>query len=284
MNDYVHQIDDREARQIRRFLRGLVWGVLGFVLLIVLAYLTADRWLLLISPESERRFIEPYVELARDNVLQTGDLELEAYVAGLADELADQMHIPDGLKLDVQLIKSEQANAVTTLGGYIFVTDGLLKVLDNENSLAMVLAHEIAHAGERHPLLGTGRGMLIALLISALSGSNPTPATVGDLGSQLMLYSYGRDQEEAADHLALAALHSRYGHVGGAKQLFEYFAGADEGGEVERRTSDVDELFSTHPNLTRRIDYIDAATRQQGWQAGVVTAYPEAVEERIRQL
>ncbi|CAN0527769.1 unnamed protein product, partial [Scytosiphon promiscuus] len=111
MNDYVRQIDDREARQIRRFLRGLVWGVLGFVLLIVLAYLTADRWLLLISPESERRFIEPYVELARDNVLQTGDLELEAYVAGLADELADQMHIPDGLKLDVRLIKSEQANA-----------------------------------------------------------------------------------------------------------------------------------------------------------------------------
>ena len=266
---------------------GCVWGVLAFVGLIIVAYITADRWLLLISPESEKRFIKPYVELARDGLLERSDAELETYVADLSDDIAEIMDVPDEIVLEVRLIEGEMANAVTTLGGYIFVTEGLLKTLDNENSLAMVLAHEIAHASERHPLLGAGRGMLIGLLISSLSGSNPTPAALGDMGSQLMLYRYSRTQEEAADMLALRALKDFYGHVGGATQLFERLEenlGEEQSLEAMLASESESELFSTHPNLGRRVGYIEATAEQEGWPVYEVTPYPAAIAERIKTL
>ena len=285
VDEYVHKISDSEDLRIQRFLKGMVWGVLAFLGLIVAAYVTADRWLLLISPESEKRFIEPYIELARSNFLTPGDEALEAYVADLSAELTTTMQVPEGLMMEVRLIQSDTANAVTTLGGYIFVTEELLLQLDNENSLAMVLAHEIAHAAERHPLLGTGRGMLIALVISTLSGSNPTPATIGDLGSQLMLNRYSRGQEEEADLIALRALQDYYGHIGGATQFFERMQ-QQSGGEEDlvEFTSPETELFSTHPNLDRRIEYIEATAAREEWQGLAVTPYPPSIEAQLKKL
>jgi len=41
-------------------------------------------------------------------------------------------------------------NAFCTPGGYIYIYTGLLKFVDNEATLAAVIAHEIAHAERRH--------------------------------------------------------------------------------------------------------------------------------------
>jgi len=55
----------------------------------------------------------------------------------------------------------------------------------------VVLAHEIAHAKNRDPLLGAGRDILLQLLMSSLSGGGIDPSTV-DAGSNLMLNTYSR--------------------------------------------------------------------------------------------
>ena len=157
--DYVHQISDAESGRIQRFLYIILGATIAFFVLIVMAIVTADSWLLLISTESEKRFIDPYIELAEDNLLQSGSTDLQVYVDQLANNLIAEMDVPKDIQLSFQVIKGETINAFTTLGGYIFVTDGLIGALDNENSLAMVLAHQIAHAKQRDPLLGTGRGI-----------------------------------------------------------------------------------------------------------------------------
>jgi predicted Zn-dependent protease len=270
MSEYVHQITPEETAHIERFMFLSAVSVAAFVVLTIAAIVTIDRWLVLISPASERRFIEPYVTWAHQHLLDPAEPALQAYVSGLAQQVSMEMDINKNLVLEIRVVKGDAVNAFTTLGGYIFVFEGLLLALDNENSLAMVLGHEIAHAVNRDPLLGTGRGMLLQLMLSSLSGGSVDPSTI-EFGSDLMLNTYSRDQEQAADLLALTALQRQYGHVGGATQLFAVLS---EYGD-EPQTTDI---LSSHPNPGARIDYLNVMTNEKGWVERTTQPYPAAIQ------
>jgi predicted Zn-dependent protease len=275
MTDYVHRISDEERERIRRFVRmGAAITVL-FVALVFVAVLTARHWATLISPDSERQFVRPHVAWLHRHVLDESDPVLQDYVAGLGAELAADMGVRDDMELEFLVIEGSTINAFTTLGGYIFVFDGLVRELDGENGLAMVLAHEIAHAINRDPLTAASRGILIQVLLSALSGNRGVdPASAGELGSELMLGIYSREQEEEADQVAMEALYRRYGHVGGATQLFEtleYYYGEDE----------VPEILSSHPDTGDRIDALRRYADEHGWHAEPTNAYPEEIRDLV---
>jgi predicted Zn-dependent protease len=276
MTEYVHRIDADEHARIARFLRAFAIGVVLFVLLMIALFVTADRWLRLISIESERRFIEPYVSLLVESEWIDSDPVLQSYVNDIVQEINAGLdnHWDDDFKLRVYVIDSDLINAFATLGGYIFVFDGLLEAVDNENSLAMVLGHEVAHVHHRDPLLGTGRGMLIQLAISALSGNGMDP-TAANVSSEVILMSYSREQELAADELALQLLHERYGHVGGATRLFDIINDDAESSELE-------EFLSTHPDTDARIERLQALTAENGWTTNQSVPYPADVQSALR--
>jgi predicted Zn-dependent protease len=273
MTDYVHDISDEESAKIASFLRWLAFGTALFVLLIVALFITADGWLRLISPQSERRFIEPYIEWSRENLLFESEPELQAYVESITNDLYARLDTDERQMLEVQVVRGDTINAFATLGGYVFVFEGLLRAVDNENSLAMVLAHEIAHVHNRDPLLGTGRGMLLELAISSLSGSGVNPRGM-DASTDVMLNTYSRDQELAADEIAVSLLQQKYGHVGGASRLFEIID--DDENEVESA-----EFLSTHPDIDARIENIEALSAEHGWDAAETVAYPPEVQEAL---
>ena len=58
---------------------------------------------------------------------------------------------------------SDTVNAFATLGGHVVIYRGLLEKLPNENVVAMVVAHEIAHIKHRDPVAALGRGVAITL-------------------------------------------------------------------------------------------------------------------------
>jgi predicted Zn-dependent protease len=72
-----------------------------------------------------------------------------AYVNKVGRGLVPYSNRPD-IKYRFAILDSDDINAYSCPGGYIFVTRGLLKSLNNEAQLAGVLAHEIAHVSERH--------------------------------------------------------------------------------------------------------------------------------------
>ena len=185
------------------------------------------------------------------------------------------MDVPADLDLTFHVIEGETVNAFTTLGGNIFVFDGLMLELDDENSLAMVLGHEIAHAVNRDPLSTMGRGILLQILITSLSGNGGIdPSTTSELGFDLMLNAYSREQEEDADELAVIALHRQYGHVGGATDLFETLN--ESYGDEEPP-----ELFSSHPDTDDRIEMIRDIAKERGWGFEATNPYPDAVVEAL---
>ena len=76
---------------------------------------------------------------------------LQKYVATLGRAIADVSDRPD-IEYYFAVLNSEHPNAFATPGGYVFISLGLLRLMENESQLAGVLAHEISHITHKHAL------------------------------------------------------------------------------------------------------------------------------------
>ena len=101
--------------------------------------------------------------------------QLNRYLNLVGKNLAAQSARPT-LEWTFGVIDSDAVNAFSTPGGYVLVTRGLLRKIDNEAQLAGVLGHEIAHVTERHALNAYRR-------IKALECS----AAVGGAGAEMLV-------------------------------------------------------------------------------------------------
>jgi len=176
----------------------------------------------------------------------SGNKDVEQYLQSLADKLAEAQALPADMSVTVHYIESDEINAYATLGGHILINSALLARCEDENTLAMVLAHEIAHIKYRHPIVALGRGFTVSVAMLSVLGisdskfSNQIISYFG-LATQLV---FSRDHELQADLTALETLQSVYGHVDGADRLFELLDDADH--------NPLNQLFSTHPLTEQR--------------------------------
>jgi predicted Zn-dependent protease len=75
--------------------------------------------------------------------------KLNNYVNKIGRGLAQFANRPE-IEFKFAVIDSESINAFAAPGGYIFITKGSIRKMDDEAELAAVLSHEIAHVTERH--------------------------------------------------------------------------------------------------------------------------------------
>lgn len=202
------------------------------------------------------------------------EAEVEAALQSLADRLAARMSLPEGMAVRVHYLDDDQVNAFATLGGRVFVLRGLIARLPDENALAMVMAHEIAHLANRDPAAALGGGLLLQLMLGLVLGEVPGALqglVVGE--NTLVVRAFGREAERRADRDALAAVADLYGHVGGAGRIFEVFLE-----EWDRVGGEGPALLSTHPLGRERIAAIEALAEAKGWPLeGERMPLPEAL-------
>ncbi len=216
-------------------------------------------------------------ELKNNSTKASTEQDVQKYLQGLAKRITRAQNLPEGMTIAVHYNSSDTVNAFATLGGHVMFFRGLLEKLPNENALAMVMAHEIAHIKHRHPIESLGRTAVISIAIAAITGvtdNGMLGSILGDTGL-LTALSFDRDQEKEADETALASLNKIYAHVGGAKALFEVF----ESLEADKLIH-VPALFRTHPLTADRIENITQTAILNGWKAdGDVTALPHNFSE-----
>ncbi len=110
------------------------------------------------------------------------------------------------------VLDTEEINALSAPGGFIFVTKGLLKCSKNEDAMASILAHEIAHIQRKHGLQAIQKSRItegvttLALTgTSTMSGgtlSNLTKTFDGaltDITTTMIDKGYSRESEDEAD-------------------------------------------------------------------------------------
>jgi predicted Zn-dependent protease len=210
------------------------------------------------------RYIYQHYEIVDDPVIVEYVNKVgNRIVAGLEDPLFNyRFHV----------VNIDAYNAFAIPAGYIFINSGLVTAMDDEEELAGILAHEIAHVNARHisqriersKKLGWAAmaGMAAGVLIGAAGGEEAGQAV--SKGSQAASHaaelSYTRDNEIQADQLGLNYLtDAGYGGEGllkilkkmRSKQWFD--------------TEQIPTYMRTHPAIDERITYLDgqiAATQK----------------------
>ena len=249
-------------------------GVLGliFVAVIILS-LAAEKLAVYVPFETEQSLIpEMWTVIEPDTESDTGKQTRE-YIQSLSDQLAVHMQVPEGMEITVHYIEDDTVNALATVGGHIIIHQGLLNELHSENALAIVIAHEMAHVYHRHPIIAMGRGVVIGLLLSAISGTSSdllVDQVVNETGMIAML-NFNRDQEREADVTALNAVNGLYHHVAGTNDLFKALMQTHDSDEIEPPV-----FLSTHPVTQDRIDDLIEYAQAKGWDTdSALTPIPQ---------
>ncbi|MDX9901879.1 MAG: M48 family metallopeptidase [Aliarcobacter sp.] len=157
---------------------------------------------------------------------------------------------------EFNLVEDEAINAFCLPGGKVVVYTGILQMAKNDDQLATVISHEIAHALARHgaermssSMVQQGLGVVgnIALGVTAPQYQNLFNQTYG-VGTQLgVMLPYGRMQESEADEIGIYLM-SQAGY--NVNEALKFWGNMSEG---KKEGSD---FFSTHPSSTNRISDI----------------------------
>ncbi len=238
-------------------------GVLGLIFIAVtILSLAAEKLAVYVPFKAEQSLIpEMWTQIDSESETETSKQSRE-YLQSLSDRLANYMHLPDAMEITVHYMEDDTVNAFATIGGHIFMFKGLMDKLESENALAMILAHEMAHVYHRHPIVAMGRGVVIGLLLSAISGVSSdvlVGQVVGETGMVAIL-NFNRDQEREADITALHAVNGLYKHVAGSNDLFTILMQAHNADSSEPPT-----FLSTHPLTQDRIEKLTSYAEERGW-------------------
>lgn len=155
---------------------------------------------------------------------------------------------------EVNVIDSDQANAFCLPGGKMAVYTGLVPVAQNENAMAVVMGHEIAHALLRHGAQRMAQQRLtqVGQMAGAMSGMDPQQQqmVMAAMGYGYLL-PYARKHETEADEVGLMLAAAACFDPREAVPLWERM-GETGGGEA------APEFSSTHPNPGTRIQNLQA--------------------------
>jgi len=148
-------------------------------------------------------------------------------------------------------LQDDEVNAFSLPGGFVYVNKGLIDKVSNDDELAAVLAHEIAHIVARHSIKKLqammGYSLLRMLSIAVPSGGGEV-AGAADAAFTEILLGYNRQDELLADQLA-----TRYLKLAGFNP-HAMVTFLEKLQEVNRRTPlKPKTYFKTHPYVPDRI-------------------------------
>jgi len=171
--------------------------------------------------------------------------------------------------ITVRVIPAKMVNAFAAPGGQVVLFSGLIEKAESPEEVAGVMAHEIAHATERHPMQSMLRAAGVSLLFGLVVGDTSTLGSMASEGAELLLVlSYSRETEREADRIGMELL-NRAGIRGDG--LVNFFGRLQEESGGKNR---VPVLFASHPMHAERIERLkllatgtQAALSQTQWQA-----------------
>ena len=241
---------------------------------------------------AEFKFGEVDIEILEQADLLDARFERDGLV--LADEATNaylrrigQSLVPRDLKLErvtwkFRALRDPQPNAFALPNGSIYVTTGLITLIDNESQLAAIIAHELTHVMRRHTYLSnrSNRKKFLTMNVMQAVGAYAPLSVVGAVIMAVTtvapfimmatMYGYSRDLEREADlkgiDMMISAEYPPEEMVNVMKLLDK-----DIEGENVRL------FYNDHPALDERIKYLSSYL---GARANTVTPQMELNRER----
>lgn len=206
----------------------------------------------IIGPAEERAIgLQAAAQVAKQS-RKAEDPALQAYVTDLGRRLASQSRRAD-LAYTFTVLESPEVNAFALPGGFVYVTTGILRKLNNEAELAAVVGHEIGHVAHQHALKRLQRQVIaqtgLDLLLGLMSKNKAqfVAAFAGPAASLVFLRN-GREAELESDEEGLN-LCARLGYAPGSMVKVQEMLMKAHG----RADPLFGDMLSTHPASEARI-------------------------------
>jgi predicted Zn-dependent protease len=197
----------RSCRHERRTIRTALAGLsIVFALLACQQAPVTGRQQLILLPESQDAVmgLEAYQQIKQESRV-SNDRDLTRRVQEVGRRIAQASPHPEW-DWEFTLFDNDEPNAFALPGGKVGVNTGLFKVAENDDQLATVIGHEVAHAIARHGSERMSQALLAQGLgaIAVGGGVNPQLVEMASQAATLgIILPYSRTQESEADHIGL---------------------------------------------------------------------------------
>lgn len=230
----------------QRTLRNMGLSVAATVAIIVIGYFSLP-WVsggivAMIPLETESRIGDTYADQVA--AVFSPDKEVSLCQAGAGMRALDRVvahlsQFTDGpFDYRVDVLDTPLVNAVALPGGRILLFRGVLDKAETLDEVAGVIAHEMEHVNQRHGMQAVVRSYGINILADMMFGGS----MMGSASQVVMMTSYSRDAETAADEGAIRILNDAGIGTAGLARFFARLSGAESDSAFG-----MPELLSTHP-------------------------------------
>ena len=215
VGDWAPLVGDRLAHLVRRRRRRELWLVggltaaaVGVVLFVTVGVPALSGPVARATPVSMEQRMGDNFNGQISTFFQTcDDAEGQRVLAALGDRIGAQADTPFDIR--VRAVDAPMVNAFALPGGYILITDDLIREATSPDELSAVIAHEVAHVEKRHVMQAVWRnfgvGMLLDLIVGGGTGAGQQAVILAGQASEL---SYSRSAELEADSRGQALLHA----------------------------------------------------------------------------
>lgn len=177
---------------------------------------------------------------------------LVEYVGLIGEALAVHSARPD-LPYHFAVLATDEVNAVSAPGGYVFVTRGAIKACRNESELAGIMAHEIGHIVGRHAvkILQNLKSKEAVADEAGWESSAVFGEVVDGFLDDYMTKGLPQEDEFEADRIGTALLARVGWQVSGLRDLLQRLAD-------RKGAAPTDRFYGTHPDTADRVARINA--------------------------
>lgn len=227
------------------------------------------------------------------------DAQLQAYIDSVGKRVLGNRPVPEKVDFKFNVLRDPMVQAFALPNGSVYVTTGLLSLLENEAQLAAVLGHETSHIFDRHTYL-ENRSIrkkaltinVISIVASAAPVSPNFSQTVQLFGAAVQLgaevssavivssiFGYSREMEQEADSDGLAAMTAASYDPAAMARTFELL---DQDSSLEYEPFKT--FYRDHPKLTDRREFAmkyASAHPVAGAQTGDAKTYLDHVSPAV---
>jgi len=212
---------------------------------------TGRSQMIMVSDREADRQGNVQYRIIKEQTPRAWDAKTIRYVNCITNEIIDV--IPEGPPApadgwEVTVFDQESINAFALPGGNIGVFTGILEVTENQDQLAAVLGHEVAHVIARHAAerMTIGR---VSGAAGAVGGAVIGTGNAGTLAALGLDLPFGRKQEDEADLLGLDYMAQAGFDPRAAVTLWQNMRKKNPGSPPE--------FLSTHPSSLTRIERLN---------------------------
>lgn len=159
-----------------------------------------------------------------------------------------------------KLLDTDEVNAFSAPNGYIYLTTGLLNIIESDDELALVIAHEMGHLEKKHAVVRYKQALAVSLFASIFAAGvtsnnnsrNDAAALMAVVMAEIIMKGFSQEQEKEADEISLAHLKK----TGMDSQAYHTLMGKF----IDMRSRKIyfiEKLFGTHPTPEKRIENLD---------------------------